>query len=50
MAQVESMEVQDLEYQKVEEYFNDRDADVFDMLMLNGPIGEVKEKLIILKE
>ena len=50
MAQVESMEVQDLEYQKVEESFKDRDVEVFDTLLLNGPISEVKEKIILLKE
>ena len=50
MDQIDSMEVQDLEYQKVEEDFKDRDVEVFDTLLLNGPINEVKEKLILLKE
>ena len=50
MDQVESMEVRDLQYQKVEEDFEDRDVEVFDMLLLNGPIGEVKEKRRLLKE
>ena len=50
MVQVESMEVQDLEYQKVEEAFEDKDLEVFDTLLLNGPIGDVKEKLRLLKE
>ena len=50
MAQVESMEVHNLEYQKVEEDFEDRDVDVFDTLLLNGPIGYVKEKLRLIKE
>ena len=44
------MEVQGLEYQKVEEDFEDRDVEVFDTLLLNGLIGEVKEKLRLLKE
>ena len=44
------MKVQDVEYQKVEENFEDRDVEVFDMLLLNGPIGDVKEKLRLLKE
>ena len=44
------MEVRDLEYHKVEEAFEDRDVEVFDTLMLNGPIGEVKEKLRLLTE
>ena len=50
MAQVDSMEVHNLEYQKVEDAFDDRDVEVFDTLMLNGTIGEVTEKLILLKE
>ena len=50
MAQVESMEVQNLEYQKVEDVFENRDVEVFDTLMLNGPIGDVKEKIRMLKE
>ena len=50
MDQVESMEVRDLQYQKVEEDFEDRDVEVFDMLLLNGPIGDVKEKLRLLTE
>ena len=50
MAQFDSMEVQDLEYHKVEEDFKDRDVKVFDIILLNGPIGEVKEKPILLKE
>ena len=50
MAQVESMEVQDLGYQKVEEYFEDRDVEVVDTLLLNETIGEVKDNLRFLKE
>ena len=50
MVQSESMEVQNPEYEKVEEYFEDRDVEVFDMLLLNGPISEVKKKLILIKE
>ena len=50
MAQVETMEVQNLEYQKVEEDFEDRDVEVFDTLLLNRTIGEVKEKPRLLKE
>ena len=49
MAQVDNMEVQEPQYQKIEEAFEDRDVEVFDTLLLNGPIGEVKENLILLK-
>ena len=50
MAESESMDIQNLEYQKVEEDFEYRDVEVFDTLLLNVPIGEVKEKLRLLKE
>ena len=50
MAQVESMEVQNLEYLKVEEAFENRDVEVFDMLLLNGLIGDVKENIRLFKE
>ena len=42
MAQVESVEARRLEYQRVEELFEAIDADVFYMIMLNGPIDVVK--------
>ena len=42
MAQVESVEAQNLEYQKVEELFEDRDSEVFYTIMFNGPIDVVK--------
>ena len=41
MAQVESVEAQILEYQKVEELFGDEEAEVFDTILLNGPIDMV---------
>ena len=50
MAQSESLEVQNLECLRVEEAFEDRDIEIFDTLLLNGPNSEVKEKLILLKE
>ena len=50
MAQVENVEAQNLEYQKVEELFEDRDAEVFDTILLNGPIDIVKQKLKLLKD
>ena len=42
MAQVENVEAQNLEYQKVEELFEDIDVEVFDTILLNGPIAIVK--------
>ena len=42
MAQVENVAAQNLEYHKVEELFEDRDPDVFDTILLNGPIDIVK--------
>ena len=42
MAQVEIVESQILEYQKIEELFEDRDAEVFDTILLNGPIDAIK--------
>ena len=50
MAQVENVEAQSLEYQKVEELFEDRDVDFFDTILLNGPIDIVKQKLKLLKD
>ena len=42
MAQVESVEPKSLAYQKVEKLFEDRDTEVFDTIMLNGPIDVVR--------
>ena len=51
MAQVESVEAQSLEYQRVEELFEDRDVDsVFDTILLNGLIDVVKQRLNLLKD
>ena len=50
MAQVDSMEVDNPKSQKIEEAFEDRDIEIFDTLLLNGPNSEVKEKLRLLKE
>ena len=50
MAQVESVEPKSLAYQKVEKLFEDRDTEVFDTIMLNGPIDVVKKRLKLLKD
>ena len=49
MAHVENVEAQNLGYQKVEELFEDRDLEVFDTILLNGPIDTIKKKLKLLK-
>ena len=50
MAQVENVEAQNLEYQKVEELFEDRDAEVFDTILLNRPVATIKQKLKMIKD
>ena len=50
MTQVEEVESLNLEYQKIEELFEDKDAEVFDTILLNGPIDSVKQKLKLLKD
>ena len=50
MAQVDSMEVDNPKGQKIEEAFEDRDIEIFDTLLLNGPISDVKENMRLLKE
>ena len=50
MAQVENVEAQDSKYYKFEELFEDRDAEIFDTILLNGPIDIVKKKLNLLKD
>ena len=49
MAQVENVEAWSTESQKVEELFEDRDAEVFDTILLNGPIDTINKKLKLLK-
>ena len=49
MDQVENVEAQNLEYQEFEELFEDRDVEVFDTILLNGPIDIVKQNLKLLK-
>ena len=50
MAQVENVEAQSLEHQKIEELFEDKDAEVFGTILLNGPVDIVKKKLFFLKD
>ena len=47
---MENIEDQGLEYQKVEEPLEDRNADVFYPVLLNGPIEAVKHRLNVLKD
>ena len=50
MAEVEEVESLNLEYQKMEELFEDKDSEIFDAILLNGPIEAVKNKLKLLKD
>ena len=47
---MENIETHGLEYQKVEELLDDRNVDVFDPVLLNGPIEAVKQKLNFLRD
>ena len=47
---MENIETHGLEYQKVEELLEDRNADVFDPILLNGCIEAMKQKLNLLKD
>ena len=49
MVEVEEVEVQNLEYQRIEEVFEDKDSNIFDTILFNGPIDSVKTKLKLLK-
>ena len=50
MAEVEVVEAQILEYQWIEYLFEDKHSDTFDTILLNGPIGTIKNKLELLKD
>ena len=50
MVEVEEVEVQNLEYQRIKEVFEDKDSDCFDTILLNGTIDSVKPKLKLLKD
>ena len=49
MPQVENVEAQNLEYQKIEELFEDKDAEFLDTILINGHVDTIKEKLNLLK-
>ena len=44
------VEKQDLEFQKLEEVFEDRDDDIFDYVLSFGPIHQLKTKLEAFKD
>ena len=50
MAEMEYLEVQYLEYQKVEEFLEDKDSEIFDTIFLNDNVESAKNKLKILKD
>ena len=50
MTKVEEVEALNLEYQNIEELFEDKDSEIFDTILLNGPIEAVKNKLKLLKD
>ena len=50
MVEVEEVEAQNLEYQRIEEVFEDKDSNILDTILLNGPIDAVKTKLKLLKD
>ena len=50
MEKVEDLEALNLEYQKIYELFEDKDSEIFDTILLNGPIEAVKNKLKLIKD
>ena len=50
MAKVEYLKVQNLGYQKIEEFFKDKDSEIFDTILLNDTVEIAKNKLKILKD
>ena len=50
MVEVEEVEALNLEYQKIEEKFEDKDSEIFDTILLNGCIEAVKNNLKLLKD
>ena len=50
MVEMEDLEVQNLEYQKVDEFLEDKDSKIFDIILLNDNIETSKNKLKILKD
>ena len=50
MTEMEYLEVHNLEYQKVDEFLEDKDSKIFDIILLNDNIETSKNKLKILKD
>ena len=50
MDEMEDLEVQNLEYQKIKEFFEDKDSEIFDTILLNETIETTKNMLKILKD
>ena len=50
MDSVEGVEAQALEYQKIEEVFEDKYCEVFDTILSVGSVEHVKNKLKVLKD
>ena len=50
MVGVEEVETHNLEYHRIEDVFEDKDLDIFDTILLNGPIYSIKTKLKLLKD
>ena len=50
MDSVEGVEAQALEYQKIEEVFEDKYCEVFDTLLWVGSVDQLKSKLKVLKD
>ena len=50
MVEVEEVEAQNPEYQRIEEVFEDKDSDCFDTILLNGTIDSIKPKLKLIKD
>ena len=50
MAEMEYLEVQNLQYQNVEKFLEDKYSEIFDIIMLNDNVETSKNKLKILKD
>ena len=50
MYSVEGVEAQALEYQKIEEVFEDKDSEFFNTLLSFGSVNQLKSKLKLLKD
>ena len=50
MVEVEYLEVLNLEYHKIEEFFEDKDSEIFESILLNDTLETGKNKLKNLKD